>query len=88
MFGWCLILIGIPLFPLPLPLGLPMILIGAAIVLHENHYWHRVLRFWRRRYPSIDEKIHGARDRVPGFARRIIEQTDPRPLRRDASPAE
>lgn len=92
LFGWCLILVGIPMFPLPIPLGLPMILIGAAIVVYENHYWERVVRFWRRRYPHWDEKIHNARFRVPGFVRRTIHKTDPRPLRAkrdvDVSPAE
>lgn len=51
--GWLLIVVGLVLFPLPIPVGLPLIIVGVLVVGRRDRLlrWLRVnlklkLRFW------------------------------------------
>ncbi len=76
-FGVLLILIGIPLFPTPIPLGLVLILVGATLLAGESIFLQGWIRRWRRGNARIDQRLRNVHGRVPGFIARVIELTDP-----------
>lgn len=75
--GVLLIIIGIPLFPTPIPLGLVLIIVGLALVAGESVFLQGIIRRWRRTNPGVDQRLRGAHGRMPGFVRRVIDLTDP-----------
>ncbi|NWG45089.1 MAG: hypothetical protein HXY25_00900 [Alphaproteobacteria bacterium] len=80
--GWILVIMGAIFLPLPIPLGLPFLIIGGALIVSDSEAAQRVVRVWRRRYRRIDGHIYRVAPRMPGFVRSIIDKTEPRPLRR------
>ena len=88
IIGWVLIALGIVLFPLPIPLGIILLVPGFALVVAESRFLQRLVRVWRRRYPGLDARIHGIRPRMPAFVRKIIDVTDPRRRSRKTPPPE
>ncbi|MCP5432268.1 MAG: hypothetical protein H6923_03255 [Alphaproteobacteria bacterium] len=80
--GWVFVGLGCIFFPLPIPLGLPFLLIGGALVISDSPTAQRVVRYWRRRYKGIDGHIFRVAPHMPAFVRRLVEKTEPRPLRR------
>ena len=57
LFGAALILIGIVLAPLPLPLGLPLIAVGAIIVVNTSTTAKRWFLRWLRRHPGVLRRL-------------------------------
>ncbi len=76
-FGVLLILIGIPLFPTPIPLGFVLILVGFALLAGESIFLQRWIRSWRRNSASVDQRLRRVHGKVPSFIARVIERTDP-----------
>lgn len=72
-----LLLAGAILAPTPIPVGWILILIGLSILVHESKWFRDRLRRLRERYPKFGDKLNQAKRYAPGFARRIIEKTDP-----------
>ena len=56
LIGLAFVLVGLVLFPLPIPLGLPLILVGL-VLLARNAAWARglILRF-AHRHPGLTAK--------------------------------
>ncbi len=77
VLGWCCIIVGFPLFMLPIPVGLPIILVGVFLVGTRNWVmrWLRVhmrigLRRWARASTPIIGDVGGwLFRRQQGFAR-------------------
>ena len=67
LFGLLIILIGIPLTPTPIPVGLPMIAIGLVILLNSSDTAKRAFIRWGRRYPETGRKV---RNLMKRFSRR------------------
>lgn len=67
--GVAIILAGFLAVPLPGPFGLPLMVIGAAIILRNSRRSKRLFVRLRRRYPQIlrpvDRLLHGRRGRRP-----------------------
>ena len=66
LVGATMMLIGLLLLPLPLPLGAPLMIVGA-VLLTRNATWARqwTVRFLAR-HPKIDAKLPGAVKRLLG----------------------
>ena len=77
-----LLLAGAILAPTPLPVGWVLIIIGLSLLLHESKWARNRLRRLRERYPAFGERLNKAKTYAPGFARRLIERTDPLRRRR------
>lgn len=75
--GWILIGVGLVLWPLPIPLGLPLVILGLAVLLPQSHWLQTLIRRWRGRHPEFDRRLHAASHRLPGFVRRAIRTTEP-----------
>ncbi len=75
--GWFLVVTGAIIAPTPVPIGLIMMAVGLGILATESRFVRNGLRQMRRRFPAFCAKLRGVRHRVPGFARRVIDDTDP-----------
>lgn len=72
-----LILGGAILAPTPIPIGWVLILIGLSVLVHESQWVRKRIRRLRKRYPDFGKRLNQAKRFSPGFARRLIERTDP-----------
>ncbi len=75
--GLTVFILGLLLFPLPLPLGIPLILIGLSLMVSSSLYVRQGLRWLRQRYPHLSERLDQLKHRMPGFIRHMIERTHP-----------
>jgi hypothetical protein len=75
--GWLLVIAGAITVPTPLPIGYVLILIGLSILVHESRFVRTRIRRLRERYPGIGNWLNRIKHYAPGFARRLIELTDP-----------
>lgn len=75
--GWTLVVLGLLVFPLPIPLGLPMMALGLALLLPVSGAARRGLRALRRSMPGFSQRLTEAAKHLPAGLRRIIAITDP-----------
>ena len=61
--GFLLVLIGIPVTPLPIPLGLPLIIAGMFLMMHSMPRFRRLVMRWVEANPAVSERLHAARRR-------------------------
>ena len=80
--GWFLLLAGILITPLPLPIGLLMLVLGLAVLARHSRCVRRRIRHLRRRYPEFSERLRRLEPRVNASIARILRQTDPSNRRR------
>lgn len=78
VIGILLIVVGIPITPLPLPFGIPMIITGFLLVASVSPGLQSWIRRRRGSNPKLDARIHGVRDKVPNFIRKLIDLTAPK----------
>lgn len=83
--GWLLVIVGAITAPTPVPIGYVLIIFGLAILVHESRFVRRGVRRLRARYPRAEGWLHKSKQYAPGFARRVIELTDPAPRRQRAA---
>lgn len=75
--GIIFIALGVFIFPLPIPLGIVFIALGVIILSIENKSVQELVRQIRAKNPRLNAYINKSRERVPGFAQRVIDATDP-----------
>ncbi len=75
--GLLLLLLGLLLFPLPIPFGLPLMLVGLALLLQNSMYWQRQFKRLRLKFSGFSQRLNRIKPKLPEFARRLIEKTDP-----------
>lgn len=75
--GLILIVLGIVIFPLPIPLGLLLVAVGLTILMISE----RVVRTWaqhmRKKNPNINKMFHFCARCVPKSIANVIRETDP-----------
>ena len=70
--GWLLLILGLLLFPMPVPAGLAMIAGGAALLVHDSRTFRRLFSSLKRRFPRFFAILHEKATRLPpGMARRV-----------------
>lgn len=65
------------MLPLPVPVGLLMIITGLSLLVPAIPALALNLKRIRRRYPVTSARLRRLSPRLPGFVRRVIEDTDP-----------
>lgn len=75
--GWVLIAVGLLVFPLPIPFGAIMIVVGIALVAPTSPFMQRLLKRVRSRFPAFSRRLDTMRDRMPKFVRELIDLTRP-----------
>lgn len=73
----CLI-VGAITFPMPIPLGIPLIAIGTALLILTSKTVRNWTRSMRVRYPGLDDKLRKAEDYLPRPLRRALRISAPR----------
>jgi hypothetical protein len=76
--GWLLIPLGLVITPLPIPLGILMILIGLGLLVRDSRGIRSKLRRLRARFPGISARLSVWEDRSPRLIRGLLRRTDPR----------
>lgn len=71
------VLVGMVLFPLPIPVGAVLIGIGLAMLVVSSTRVRRWVQTHRRRNSRFDAFVRKAASYLPGNLRRTIESTDP-----------
>lgn len=75
-----IILVGLVLFPLPIPFGVPLVIIGVTILIANSVYAARKFAVLRQSWPRFNGWIEFLENRAPdGFAR-ILRRTRPERL--------
>jgi hypothetical protein len=74
--GFLLIALGLPLFWTPLPFGLVLIAIGAALVLSNSDSARNHVRGWRERHPKFNAFMVQAERVTPHPFDRILQRTE------------
>jgi hypothetical protein len=77
VLGMFLVVTGIIVTPLPIPFGLLMIVIGLSLLASDIPVVHRALVNLRHRYQAFSARLNDIKHHLPGFARKLIEDTDP-----------
>jgi len=62
--GVLLILVGIPVTPLPIPLGLPMIIAGTLLLMHSVPRFRRAVIAWLNAHPELHARIRSFQRRT------------------------
>lgn len=73
-FALLLIFAGLIVFPLPIPLGLIMMVAGLAVLLGASKTARIWFREFRGRYPSIDQRISRVEPLLPEALRRVLKR--------------
>ncbi|MFN3230612.1 MAG: hypothetical protein ACE363_00480 [Alphaproteobacteria bacterium] len=72
-----LIVLGVMFVPLPIPLGLILIMAGLALLLSTSRPALRRLRRFRRTRPEVDGFLTRARHRMPPAVGRPLRRSEP-----------
>lgn len=77
IIGVILVVSGLVVLPLPIPFGLAMIIVGLSLLISNSHYFRTLFKKLRRRFMGLSVRLNNLKPHLPGFARRMIEDTDP-----------
>lgn len=78
VFGLALVAIGLLLFPLPVPVGLLLIALGALVLAMSEPWMQRFIKAQRAAHPGFDSTMRALRKRLPKSLKHVIEVTDPK----------
>jgi len=73
--GALIFIIGLVVFPLPIPLGLIMMIFGL-FMMASNPTVMRFLRRTRARFPVVSRKLREVTPHLPRFLARFLRRTD------------
>lgn len=72
-----MVLAGAIVAPLPIPFGIPMIIIGTCILISRSDFVAGVFRSWRARWARFDGWITFLEDRAPRIMADTLRRTRP-----------
>ena len=75
--GVLLVIAGIIITPMPIPLGIILIILGLSMLVSTVPAVRHFLRNLRSRHKTMSLRLNHIKPRLPAFARRLIEETDP-----------
>lgn len=76
--GIACIVLGVMLFPLPLPFGIIFFALGVIILAVENRSVRTLVCTVRKHNPTLNRAIEKSRKHLPGFVQSVIDMTDPK----------
>ena len=77
IIGWVMLIVGIITAPIPVPIGQIVALIGLSILVSESHWVKTKMQKLRRRLPIIGRQLMRMHPYMPGFLKKVIDDTDP-----------
>lgn len=82
ILGGFLVISGIIITPLPIPTGIIMIAVGLSILITHSQWVRAKIRDIRAKYQEFSQKLNSIKHKLPKFAKKMIEDTDPNKKRR------
>ena len=76
--GGILVLFGMVLLPMPIPLGLVLMVLGLALLAPYFVPIQRVVRQLRKKYPKVDDTMRRLKHKCPPVIKSAIEKTCPK----------
>lgn len=73
--GLVVLLAGVIVLPTPLPLGLPLLALGAALVLTASPAMRQHFKAWRSRNPHVCARLQAMERNMPKWLRKALEET-------------
>lgn len=77
ILGSTLVVTGLVVLPLPIPLGLIMLVLGFALLAPYIPLVQKLVRFMRRKWPKVDAILMRYRHRFPPVIKKTIDKTNP-----------
>ena len=68
---------GAILLPLPIPLGAPLLVIGAAMMISVSPAFARLISWWRGRWSRLDYVMTWLEAKAPAHLASILRKTRP-----------
>lgn len=75
--GFCCVASGLVFLPLPTPFGLPLLLVGSALILAGSAMARRYMRQMRGNNQRLHHWLATGERYLPRVLRRILRQTHP-----------
>lgn len=75
--GWIFLGSGLILFPLPIPLGAPFVVIGSFLLMGSSERFAGFLMDTRRKFPKFNAIFDQVTRKMPGPVRKTLSRTDP-----------
>ncbi len=77
LVGGTLIIAGLIILPLPIPLGLVMLVVGLALLAPYIPAMQRLIRKMRHKWPNLDQSLRQYRHHFPTIIKKTIDRTHP-----------
>lgn len=77
LFGTVLVLVGLVITPLPIPLGLLLILVGLTLITYDSSFLKKRLRRLRKKHPGFSDRLKKFESRTFFIVRDVVRSTDP-----------
>jgi hypothetical protein len=78
--GWLLLVVGLVLFPMPIPAGLVLMAGGSAMLIHDSRTFRRFFARLKQRYPQRFSTLHDKAGYLPAWLaqrlRNLLDATD------------
>lgn len=76
--GWICVIGGLIFLPLPTPFGLPLLIIGLALLISGSHRVRKFIQELRKNNKKMHQKISKVEPYLPGALRTPLEKTHPK----------
>jgi hypothetical protein len=77
VIGVILVLVGFVVFPMPIPLGAIMIVVGLLLLVSASDTVARWVRMFRQHNPGANNVIQAVEDRLPESWKKALRRSDP-----------
>jgi Putative transmembrane protein (PGPGW) len=77
VIGSTLVVAGLVVLPLPIPLGLIMMILGFAMLAPYIPAVQRLVRHMRAKWPHLDVQLRRNHHRFPSIIKKTIDKTHP-----------
>ena len=72
-----LLIAGLIIFPLPIPFGLILIIIGLTLLISSSSKVADMIKTFRKTHPDIDREIRHIKEKTPPIIKHPLEITEP-----------
>ncbi len=71
------LVLGLITLPLPLPTGIPLIVLASILLVLVSKKVRNLLRRYRQRHPSLNRSIESSKSYLPTAVQAKLSETDP-----------
>ena len=75
--GMLMMVVGVPLFWTPIPIGLVLIVAGLSLVVGNSKMAQNMMRGYRTRNRGFDRRLTETGAKAPAWIRQVLDKTQP-----------